>query len=292
MKEGLKVDWDRHWSVVLKHLKALVDRYNCLAEPQAPFDGVGLNHMNGIAMRLASRHVPNEIRERLRWRTLTSFVRTFYDLRRPFKYDDPWDYQDLENQAEPLVRDFACHQAPALITAVQKIREEFMGSEIDANKKNGVLNVAPHGPVSDVTVRIPTNRLDELTTFVAALNADRKPMTIDLLRARLQEFTPKFQELGVTEIWVFGSVARGDCTAMSDIDLLSVDDGSISANSFFFSFWDDLQRFLEDQLGYVVDLHRYVADHVVARSAVLVWRRQGEEGPNGNNRSIEAEERR
>ena len=61
-------------------------------------------------------------------------------------------------------------------------------------------------------------------------------------RARLAEF-------GVSSLSLFGSVARGDATEASDIDLLVRFDGRAT-----FDRYMDLKLFLEDLLGRRVDL--------------------------------------
>jgi len=66
---------------------------------------------------------------------------------------------------------------------------------------------------------------------------------------RIQAHQARLAELGVASLSLFGSVARGDSTENSDIDLLVRFDGRAS-----FDRYMDLKLFLEDLLGRRVDL--------------------------------------
>ncbi len=66
------------------------------------------------------------------------------------------------------------------------------------------------------------------------------------LRALLPEARSRF---GVRELAVFGSVARGEATSSSDIDLLVDFDGPATFDGYM-----GLKLFLEDGLGLSVDL--------------------------------------
>ena len=66
---------------------------------------------------------------------------------------------------------------------------------------------------------------------------------------RIQPHRARLTELGVTSLSLFGSVARGDATETSDIDLLVSFDGRAT-----FDRYMDLKLFLEDLLGRRVDL--------------------------------------
>ncbi len=96
-------------------------------------------------------------------------------------------------------------------------------------------------------------------------------MTIDLeaLRPRIAELCRKY---GLAELSVFGSVARGDDSADSDIDLLYVRAaGTVMGMSELL----DLQDELETLLGRKVDLvpkkylHWVIRDDVLHDSRVL-----------------------
>ena len=67
--------------------------------------------------------------------------------------------------------------------------------------------------------------------------------------ARLQHVRPELQTHSVRELWLFGSVARGEAHDTSDVDIL-VD---FSAPVTLFEFLR-LQRHLESVLGRKVDL--------------------------------------
>jgi hypothetical protein len=66
---------------------------------------------------------------------------------------------------------------------------------------------------------------------------------------RIQAHQTRLAELGVASLSLFGSVARGDSTEDSDIDLLVRFDGRAN-----FDRYMDLKLFLEDLLGQRVDL--------------------------------------
>ena len=66
---------------------------------------------------------------------------------------------------------------------------------------------------------------------------------------RIQANQARLTELGVASLSLFGSMARGDSTEDSDIDLLVRFDGRAS-----FDRYMDLKLFLEDLLGRRVDL--------------------------------------
>ena len=65
----------------------------------------------------------------------------------------------------------------------------------------------------------------------------------------IQAHRARLTELGVSSLSLFGSVARGDSTETSDIDLLVRFDGRAT-----FDRYMDLKLFLEDLLGRRVDL--------------------------------------
>ena len=66
---------------------------------------------------------------------------------------------------------------------------------------------------------------------------------------RIQGNQARLTELGVASLPLFGSLARGDSTKDSDIDLLVRFDGRAS-----FDRYMDLKLFLEDLLGRRLDL--------------------------------------
>ena len=66
---------------------------------------------------------------------------------------------------------------------------------------------------------------------------------------RIQSNQARLTELGVASLSLFGSVAHGDSTENSDVDLLVRFDGRAN-----FDRYMDLKLFLEDLLGRRVDL--------------------------------------
>ena len=78
---------------------------------------------------------------------------------------------------------------------------------------------------------------------------------------RVQVHRARLRELGVSSLSLFGSVARGDARADSDVDLLVRFDGAATFDRFM-----DLKYFLEDLLGARIDL---VTDKAMRRDCEL-----------------------
>jgi predicted nucleotidyltransferase len=75
-------------------------------------------------------------------------------------------------------------------------------------------------------------------------------MTLDAVAAAVHHLVPQLKsELGVAALYVFGSVARGEARADSDVDVLVEFDGPAT-----FARFMDLKALLEDTLGTRVDL--------------------------------------
>jgi len=66
---------------------------------------------------------------------------------------------------------------------------------------------------------------------------------------RIRAHKARLDELGVSALSLFGSVARGEAGPDSDVDFLVVFDGPATFDRFM-----DLELFLEDLLGRRVDL--------------------------------------
>lgn len=76
------------------------------------------------------------------------------------------------------------------------------------------------------------------------------PVDRDSVMARLARLKPSLEErFGVRELAVFGSVARGEAGADSDVDILVHFEGPATSRRFFGVLFD-----LEDALGCRVDL--------------------------------------
>jgi predicted nucleotidyltransferase len=87
------------------------------------------------------------------------------------------------------------------------------------------------------------------------MTTDTKPTppTLEMLRERRDEIIALAEKYGVYNVRIFGSVARGDATIGSDIDLL-VDFPPKFSLLDLSGFWQDLQELL----AYSVDV---VEDH-------------------------------
>src|SRR5258708_39990993 len=80
----------------------------------------------------------------------------------------------------------------------------------------------------------------------------RKP-TLEDLRTKRSEILEIAARHGARNIRVFGSVARGDADAASDVDILV--DLVADAHGFaYFGLFEDLRRALRDVIGYDVDV--------------------------------------
>lgn len=82
-----------------------------------------------------------------------------------------------------------------------------------------------------------------------ALAGDQRPPSLALLRTHRGEILEAAARRGVSNIRVFGSVARGDATPISDVDLLvDFEKGHRGLDLFAFA------REVEDLLGYHVEI--------------------------------------
>jgi uncharacterized protein len=77
--------------------------------------------------------------------------------------------------------------------------------------------------------------------------------SLEMLRARRDEILTVAAEFGASNIHVFGSVARGEADADSDVDVL-VDLAADSEGFAYFGRLEDLRRALSELLGRGVDV--------------------------------------
>ncbi|MBM2810114.1 MAG: polymerase beta domain protein region [Chloroflexi bacterium] len=77
--------------------------------------------------------------------------------------------------------------------------------------------------------------------------------TIEILRAQRNEILRAASTHGASNVWIFGSVARGEADGRSDVDLL-VDMEDRPGGLAYFGRLEDLRRALTDLLGYNVDI--------------------------------------
>jgi predicted nucleotidyltransferase len=91
-----------------------------------------------------------------------------------------------------------------------------------------------------------------------------RDIDLEATLAKLRECEPELKQRGVASVAVFGSVARGDATAESDIDLLV--EFSVVPDLIEFSA---LQRWLSQRLGRKVDLVTKPALHPLLRNRIL-----------------------
>ncbi len=83
--------------------------------------------------------------------------------------------------------------------------------------------------------------------------------------AKLQTFEPRLRALGATALFLFGSTARGQATAKSDLDLfLDLEPGSC------FTLLDLVaaKHMVEDDLGVTVDMTTRCGLHPLIKTSV------------------------
>ena len=91
-------------------------------------------------------------------------------------------------------------------------------------------------------------------------------MTLDQVRRLIEPEKPALHAKGVTVLYVFGSVAKGEATANSDVDVMSDYDSAPGFNLFDLS---GLHTELSQCLGVNVDvvtrdgIHRRIRDSVL-----------------------------
>ena len=102
--------------------------------------------------------------------------------------------------------------------------------------------VARGQSVQDVVERAVTRLLDEEA---------REPPALGVVLRRLREAEPALRQAGVTGLWIFGSVARGEAGPESDVDLALDLDPQRPASLFTLA---RLREMVEAQLGTKVDL--------------------------------------
>lgn len=91
------------------------------------------------------------------------------------------------------------------------------------------------------------------------------PMTRDQVLRTIADHEAELRELGVAQLLLFGSVARGDDRADSDVDLLVEFDGRPVGYFHLFK----VQRRLEELLGRKVDLGTVASLRTELRNRVL-----------------------
>lgn len=92
--------------------------------------------------------------------------------------------------------------------------------------------------------------MDDTRSQSSARNAPRTAPTLEDLRARRDEIYALAARYGVTNIRVFGSVARGEATPDSDIDLL-VDFSDQATIWDAVGLWRALSRTLEREVNVI-----------------------------------------
>ncbi len=140
-----------------------------------------------------------------------------------------------------------------------------------------------------LSVRLPEATRDRLKAVAAArgetmqglvgslverflVEEDRKPPALGNVMGKLRAHAETLMDRGITGLWVFGSIARGDARANSDIDLFAEFDPSARLSLVGLA---SLRAELSDLLGTSVDLVersalRPAASETAERDAVRV----------------------
>lgn len=94
------------------------------------------------------------------------------------------------------------------------------------------------------------------------------PPTLALLRAHRDEILRFAAERGVSNVRVFGSVARGDATSDSDVDLL-VDFDTSHSGLDLFAFAREIEELLGHPVEVGTEIHPIVREKVEAEAVTL-----------------------
>jgi predicted nucleotidyltransferase len=218
-------------------------------------------YIEPLARLLGSRHIPGTVREqypRIPWQRVADLAAYLVRIRSG-AWPPAGDFD--------LIRDFNRRYAPRLMREFTKMRAAMAGSKIDGNQRDGILAQHKSGRFVHVTVRIPEEALDGLWPFLNAAYEDEIVPTTAYVEGALRKISRRLRALGLTAIFVYGSVARGAASAASDVDLAYRLRGEIDADR-----WMAIKRLLETALGKVVDAHRIQRDERPPKPAHRVWR--------------------
>lgn len=80
----------------------------------------------------------------------------------------------------------------------------------------------------------------------------KRPLTLDDLRARREDILALAERYGAYNVRVFGSVARGDATSDSDIDLLVATRSGVNVFDMV-GLWLDLKEMLECEVSLITE---------------------------------------
>ena len=133
----------------------------------------------------------------------------------------------------------------------------YLSARVSPAKKQAVRRIAAS---QGITVQELVNRL--VDEFVA--KAERRPPQLAEVVQRLRAHDQQLRRRGVRTLFVFGSVARGEATPASDIDLAVV--FAPAARVSLVSL-GSLKGYLEQVLGWRVDLGVRAALRPEARAA-------------------------
>jgi len=96
-------------------------------------------------------------------------------------------------------------------------------------------------------------------------------MSIQIMHQTLADY---FKTQPVVKAWIFGSVARGEETPLSDVDILVVLDHTQPIGLKFYGMWNDLEQLLDRSVDLVTESS--LADFAresVERDKILIYER-------------------
>jgi len=213
-----------------------------------------------LAAMLKSKHIPAVARAEtpdIPWRAISRLA-DYIELCRRHRWEVPPSVLD----------DFNTRAALRLVPALRALKEQLAMANADGNDGSGILSRGdPRGGFTHVTLRVPVEAIPALQAWVARIYEGRPAPTLEDVRARLAAASARLRDLGVTEVAVFGSVAKGHAAPASDVDLVYRTSARLD-----FSRWADLCELFEAVLERVVDAHAARPEDASPAGAVVVWR--------------------
>ena len=113
--------------------------------------------------------------------------------------------------------------------------------------------------------------ISKIVCIFALRNQYQSLMSIQIMHQTLADY---FKTQPVVKAWIFGSVARGEETPLSDIDILVVLDHTQPIGLKFYGMWNDLEQLLDRSVDLVTESS--LADFAresVERDKILIYER-------------------
>lgn len=106
-----------------------------------------------------------------------------------------------------------------------------------------------------------------------------------------QTLADYFKTQPVVKAWIFGSVARGEETPLSDVDILVVLDHTQPIGLKFYGMWNDLEQLLDRSVDLVTESS--LADFAresVERDKILIYERAAQTAERMKKRGYDTDE--